>query len=182
MRLFIAIELPEEIRRSLVRVQNSLRPVVAAKWVRVEQLHLTLKFLGETPDAELPGLIEELNRVRFDAFELSTAGVVCFPPHGPIRIVAARLEDAERKCASLQREIDKACHAAGFRLEGREWIPHVTLARVKMRLPSSARAAAIGTLVERESFLVDYFSLMESRLDQPGPEYVAVARFEAKTG
>jgi 2'-5' RNA ligase len=177
MRLFVAMELPEDVRRRLAKVQDSLREAIVAKWIPVEQMHLTLKFLGETPDQQLPEIIERLKTIHFDPIRLSTAGLVCFPPHGPIRIVAAELRDSEQKCAALQTEIDQACHAAGFKLEGRRWLPHVTLGRVKERLPGAARELVAKQNVIQEFFSVNQFLLIESRLDRQGPQYVTVAHF-----
>jgi RNA 2',3'-cyclic 3'-phosphodiesterase len=179
MRLFVAIELPEDIRRQLVRVQDSLREVIDAKWVRAEQMHLTLKFLGETADEELPGVVEALKSVRFGAVELWTEGVVCFPPHGAVRIVAMGLGDRDDRCAMLAEEIDRVCHEVGFKLEGRKWKPHVTVGRVKSRVAGPARAAATSISVARREFFVDDFALIESRLDRSGPEYLRVAHFSA---
>jgi 2'-5' RNA ligase len=171
------MELPEDIRRLMARVQDTLRGVIDAKWVQAEQMHLTLKFLGETTDEELPEVVEALKGIRFEAVELWTEGVVCFPPHGAIRIVAAELGDGEGKCARLTAEIDRACHEVGFKLEGRKWTPHVTVGRVKSRVAGSARAAASAIAVERREFVVDEFALIESRLDRSGPEHLKVAHF-----
>lgn len=180
MRLFIAIELPDDVRRHLQGMQELLRPIVKAKWTRPEQLHLTLKFLGETEDSELPKILEHLGAIRMaEPIRLSTEGVVCFPPHGPIRIVAAALEDEAGNCAKLQAEIDQACYVAGFPLEGRRWTPHVTLARVKERLGASVRSAitqASAALAECRCE-IDAFALIESRLDRDGPTYARVASF-----
>lgn len=178
MRLFVAIELPNQVCGQLQKIQESLWPVVKGRWTRSEQMHLTLKFLGETPDGDLPKVIGELARVRAECeIRLSAAGVVCFPPNGPIRIVAAELKDNGDRCAKLQGEIDRACHTAGFPLEGRRWRPHVTLARVKDRLPASVRAAAIAVELGEFEFVADGFSLIESRLDRSGPNYARIAAF-----
>jgi 2'-5' RNA ligase len=180
MRLFIAIELPDDVRRHLQEMQELLRPTFKAKWTRPEQLHLTLKFLGQTADSELPKILEQLRAIRMsEPIRLATAGAVCFPPHGPIRIVAAALEDEGGNCAKLQSEIDQACYSAGFPLEGRRWTPHVTLARVKDRAGTSARSAAAeaGAGLTNCRCEIDAFALMESRLDRDGPAYGRIASF-----
>ena len=180
MRLFIAIELPDHVRRHLQWMQELLRPILKAKWSRPEQLHLTLKFLGETDHSKLPEVIEQLRAISIsEPIRLSTAGVVCFPPHGPIRIVAAALQVEAGNCAKLQSAIDQACHAAGFPLEGRRWTPHVTLARVKDRLGASVRSAATeaGAGLGECRCEIDTFALIESRLDRDGPTYGRVASF-----
>ena len=180
MRLFIAIELPDDVRRHLQRMQDLLRPTFKAKWTRPEQLHLTLKFLGETDDSKLPEVIEQLRTIKIpEPIRLATAGVVCLPPHGPIRIVAAALQDDAGNCAKLQSTIDQACHAAGFPLEGRRWTPHVTLARVRDRAGASARAQADIACSKIPAITSEAggFCLIESRLDRTGPQYATVATF-----
>ena len=180
MRLFIAIELPDEVRRHLQKMRELLQPILKAKWTRPEQLHLTLKFLGDTADSELPKVLGQLRAIRMtEPIRLATAGVVCLPPHGPIRIVAAALEDEAGNCAKLQSAIDQACYAAGFPLEGRRWTPHVTLARVKDRVGASVRAAAAeaGAGLAECRCEIDAFALIESRLDRDGPTYGRVASF-----
>ena len=185
MRLFIAIELPDDVRRHLQEMQELLRPTIKAKWTRGEQMHLTLKFLGETAEAKLPQVVEQLRGVAMaEPIRLATAGVVCLPPHGPIRIVAAALEDEAGNCAKLQSEIDRACHTAGFPLDGRRWRPHVTLARVKERVRGSARAQAeiACAKISTAAFEPDGFCLIESRLDRQGPSYSTVATFTDAAG
>src|SRR5579863_5293221 len=94
MRLFVAIELPENIRLHLAKMQEALKPIFGGKWTKPQQLHITLKFLGETPDAQLPELIDALSEVELDTeILLQTKGVLFLPPHGPVRIVAAGFED-----------------------------------------------------------------------------------------
>jgi len=180
MRLFIAIELPDHVRRHLQGMQELLRPILKAKWSRPEQLHLTLNFLGETDDSKLPEVIEQLRAIPLpEPIRLATAQVVCFPPHGPIRIVAAALEDEAGNCAKLQSAIEQACHAAGFPLEGRRWSPHVTLARVKDRVGASVRSAVAeaGAGLGECRCEIDGFALIESRLDRDGPMYGRIASF-----
>ncbi len=178
MRLFVSIELPDEVRNSLRRAQEQLAEIVKAKWTPADQFHLTLKFLGETADPYLPRIIEELRRVRFDEpLTLRTAGLVCFPPHGPIRIIAAAMKDEGGLCAKLQSEIDQACHAAGFPLEGRRWTPHATVGRVKDRTAAGARSAVMAHQLPALDFEIDEFALMESNLDRVGPTYIRVATF-----
>ena len=178
MRLFVSIELSDEVRNSLRRAQEQLAEIVKAKWTAADQFHLTLKFLGETADPNVPKILEQLRGVRFDeALALQTAGLVCFPPHGPIRIIAAAMKDEGGRCAELQGEIDRACHAAGFPLEGRRWTPHVTIGRVKDRVTAGARAAVTSANLPSIDFEIDEFYLMESRLDRIGPHYTRVATF-----
>jgi RNA 2',3'-cyclic 3'-phosphodiesterase len=184
MRLFIAVELPERVRRHLQRMQEILQPIFGSRPVRAEQLHLTLKFIGETPDAAMPRLVERLQAIEMGPIRLATSGVVCFPPNGPVRIVAASLTDVDEHCRQLQSNIDRACHVAGFPLDGRPWTPHITLIRAKQHAPASARAAATAAVTKMPVVIFDpdEFLLIESRLGSGGPIYANVAKFPIEIG
>jgi RNA 2',3'-cyclic 3'-phosphodiesterase len=185
MRLFVSIELPEDVRRHLGHIQKRLEPIIKAKWTALEQFHLTLKFLGETADSQITEIVDRLRAVRIEeAIRLRTGGVVCFPPHGPIRIIAAGMKDEAEACARLQAEIESACHAAGFALEGRAWKPHVTVGRVKDRTPAGARSAVIAACenLSEAEFEVDEFCLMQSSLDRNGPTYIRLATISSMPG
>jgi RNA 2',3'-cyclic 3'-phosphodiesterase len=144
-------------------------------------LHLTLKFLGETPDDKLPRLIEALRSMRAELpIVLAANGVVCFPPRGDVRIVTAGIEDRSGRCAVLARRVDEACHAIGHQLEDRDWKAHITLARVKERNGAGVRAViqtGAATLPRGPEFEAGEFVLMESRPGRSGSEYVVAARF-----
>jgi 2'-5' RNA ligase len=182
MRLFIAIELPDAVRTAMGKMQERLRPIVPAKWSRREQLHITLKFLGETQDSQIPEIIAVLQEIVIDQpIRLTTSGIVFFPPHGPVRIVGCAMEDEGNRCASLASRIDRACHEVGYKLEGRKWTPHVTIGRVKERTPADIRdqaKVALGRGITPFDFEVSEFSLFESRLDSRGPEYLRLAQFD----
>jgi 2'-5' RNA ligase len=179
MRLFIAIELARFVTAHLGKMQDALRPIVDARWTPPEQLHLTLKFLGETLEERVSDLLKSLQAVRIDEeISLRVNGLACFPPRGALRIIAAALEDAGGRCGQLQERIDRACHAAGFALEGRRWTAHVTLARLKHDAASSLRekaVAAVAGLLPGPEFCVEEFSVFESRLERQGPIYARIA-------
>jgi len=180
MRLFIAVELPQFVAAHLCKMQDALRPLLEhSRWTPLEQLHLTLRFLGETADAQVSDLAESLRKIKIeDEICLQTRGLACYPPHGPVRIVAASLQDTDGRCARLQERIDHACHDAGFMLDGRTWTAHVTLARLKDRKGSAVRqdaAAAVAPLLPGPAFTVEDFALIQSRLERNGPVYVRVA-------
>jgi RNA 2',3'-cyclic 3'-phosphodiesterase len=178
MRSFVAIEIPAPARSRLRQIQESLRPTIPAQWTDPAQLHLTLKFLGETPDAQLPQLLHHLKPLHIDPpIILTITRIICFPPHGPIRIIAAGLLDENSRCAQLQSQIEQACSLAGYRQEARPWTPHITLARIKNPLPPGARSLLTSAKFPACQFEAEEFQLIESRLDRAGPTYVTVASF-----
>ena len=180
MRLFIAIELPEYVIDHLKTMQDTLRPVVeAARWTPPDQFHLTLKFLGETLDVRVADLATSLRGIKIeDEIRLYVDGLVCFPPRGAVRVIAASLDDTEGRCAALQQQIDRACNQVGFPLEGRRWTAHVTLARLRSSGGSDLRriaTAAVAELLPGPSFSAGDFALIQSRLDRHGPTYIRIA-------
>ena len=110
MRLFVAIELTDEVRGALQEVQKALGRVTdGVRWVRPEQLHLTVKFLGETPDGEVSRVAEAVARsaARSRAFEMQLTECGCFPPRGPVRIVWVGTHDpsgALQECVNAVEE------------------------------------------------------------------------------
>jgi 2'-5' RNA ligase len=182
VRLFIAVELPDPVRQHLRDVQSALRPdAPRASWTRPDNLHLTLKFLGEVRDQQFPSLADSLSRVSVDGnADLYAAAVECFPERGPVRIVAAALEGTLGPLKALHAAIEQRCAFLGFEREARSYRPHVTLARARPTLPPAVRERLTGATTATwpgPTFVVPEFVLMESRLKPSGAEYLVAARF-----
>src|SRR5437016_5643438 len=110
MRLFLAIELPDDVRDHLVRVQTALTPVMPDVAItRAQNLHVTVKFLGEVDDRRTVSLCESLAKIRGAAMELSAQRIECFPMRGPIRIVAAAMEGSLAALRALHQAIEQRC-------------------------------------------------------------------------
>jgi len=182
MRLFIALTLPEAVRRDLDRRTRPLRPrLPRAKWVRSEALHLTLAFLGETDPERLAVLDGEIAPAfaAHRAMHLRVSGAGGFPPRGKKRVLWAGLE-ADGDLAGLQSEVQKAAERAlSTELEKRPFHAHVTLARCRPPWPAGAletlRTAFEGGL--GESFPVRAGTLFESELKPAGAEYRALRQY-----
>ena len=184
MRLFIAIEIPENIRTgfaSLLKEFRALAPQV--KWVRAENLHVTLKFLGETDSAKLGALQNVLSTVRSpDPVSLEFRGLGFFPNNKRPRVFWAGME-ASANLKSLATEVDQATHRLGFPLEERPFTPHLTLARFPLPgIPQKLLQASqekspqpFGSLRTGE------FHLIESKLKTTGAEYTTVQTFRFAT-
>ncbi len=185
MRLFVAIELSEEVRAGLLRAGDELRSRLAAEgkgvsWVKGENLHVTMKFLGEVPEPRVKEVCDALGLVgKIGAVELAGAKVVCLPPRGPVRVIAAGMEGDLERLAEVHRLIEAKCAEAGYPPEGRKFLPHVTFARAKGRL--RVRGAEIERWGEGKfptpRMVAREFVLMESRSKPQGAEYVRVGRF-----
>jgi RNA 2',3'-cyclic 3'-phosphodiesterase len=159
-RTFIAIELPADIRRQLKAYVDQLRaafPGVRASWSREDNLHLTLKFLGDVPVSRIDALSQACAQaaVKIDPFDLAISDCGTFPPHGKPKVlwIGVRyagvapassshppISDAQDPLHSLHTAIENGCAAAGFARESRPYHPHLTIARI--REAKDARALA----------------------------------------
>lgn len=172
-RLFVAIRPPEEVRDLLVDAMDDSPEL---RWVGDEQLHLTLRFIGEVEGPLAADIEAELTKVRFDRFTLRIKDVGRFDQRNGGALWAG--VEPKGPVAALAAKVERACQAAGIEPERRAFHPHVTLARWNRR---SARAA--DAFIERnrglvsDSFEVDRFLLYESRLSRHGPHYEEIADY-----
>ncbi len=180
MRLFVALDLPAEVRDAIVNTTASLRSESSgARWSKPEAMHVTLKFLGET-DAKPASRNQSgprTNRFCGSCF-IPLRGVGFFPDEKRPRVMWCGV-DASPNLAELAAQIEKSLQPLGFEAEARRYVPHVTLARL-----NSARA--IEKLVRAAGPLTSYdfgaaresqFYLFESVLKPSGSEYKKLATF-----
>ena len=168
MRLFVAIALPEDLRARLSELQQG---VPAARWVDPDNLHLTLRFIGEADGVQAHDLDAALTQVRAERFNVTLTGVDCFGRGRKSRALwtgVALCPELDR----LRRNVEQAVQAAGFAPEGRKFKPHVTLARFKgdpgYRLHDFL---ARHTPFRAEPFTAQAFVLYSSLLAQTGAIY-----------
>jgi 2'-5' RNA ligase len=169
MRLFVATELDEPFRNHLIKIQDSLRSVVPkVSFTKTENLHLTLKFIGEVEEKEVPALCDSLSAVARDGpIPLRYVGLDFLPERGPIRIIAAAVDGTE-KLFALQKRIEEACATQSIPRENRRFRAHITLARDRHGLPRS-KPPQLPQLDARMT--VSSFVLMQSKLSHKGSEY-----------
>src|SRR5687768_8609582 len=125
-RLFIAIRPPEEVRDRLV---DAMEGIEGARWVDEENLHLTLRFIGEVEQPAANDLAAALARITWPSFALRIEGVGHFTRKGQATALWARVP-ASGPLEGLRQKIETACEAAGLGRETRRFTPHVTLARL----------------------------------------------------
>ncbi len=166
MRLFISVDLSEAVRAVLVDAQNDMFDSgVRGSYAPEDNLHLTLAFIGEYPDAET--VIEALSEVSFAPFELCTEGIGCF---GDLWWAGMR---PSAQLSALARRIRHALSQHGIPFDRKSFSPHVTLIR-------RARGDAAGVCIGSVSMTVDSFSLMRSDRGRGGMIYTELARFEGR--
>ena len=176
MRLFFAIELPEDVQALLDEATTSLRaeaPELA--WIDREKRHLTLKFLGDVADDALPRLAEAADcaAAKHGPLEMSVHEIGAFPNFRRARVVWIGVEQ-ERRLELLHHDLELACERAGFEVEGRPFRPHITLARVRDPLPADRMKAftrVARSVRVRATVPVERITLFESTLAPSGARY-----------
>ena len=180
MRLFVAIHLPESIRTSMASLLQELRPIgPSIKWIKIENLHLTLKFLGNTDASKLDSILKTLVMIRSeDSISVNFTGLGFFPNRRRPNILWAGIQ-ASPNLQIIVKEIDQRLAVLGFPLEQREFTPHLTLARLAETALPPKWIAAIGQISSREfgSFRATQFHLIESELKSSGAEYTTLHSF-----
>lgn len=180
VRLFVAINLPGDVRRLAHEAAAPLRAAAPhVRWVAEENLHMTLKFLGRVADADAPAVADALRRAaaRHRAAELELTGFGAFPSLRRPRVVwAGAVPDPRLEL--LHHDVEVACEALGFEVDGRPFRPHVTLGRAK--LPGAgddnrALARAARTAQLHAACTVQSVDLMRSELSPGGARYTIVA-------
>jgi 2'-5' RNA ligase len=184
VRCFIAIELPDGVKRGLRELQAQLKAGSSApvKWVDPANIHLTLKFLGNVA----AGRINEISLAMTEAargtsplsLEVKELGV--FPNPRRVQIVWVGLGGEVDKLARLQQRIESGLEKLGFPPEGRRFTPHLTLARVRDQATPLEREKLGQLIAETEfaaadKFTVDSVRLMKSQLTREGPIYTRLS-------
>lgn len=183
MRTFIAIEVPEGVRRSLATLVERLRSSEARlTWVKPEAMHLTLRFLGEIDGDRVERLRALLSEGYADAaaFDLAVRGLGAFPNPRRPSVLWAGVEPVDGPLARVREIAERAAQAIGLAAENRAFHPHLTLARVK----DPAEADRVRPFWERErdfeagTFTAGGVTLFSSRLTPRGPVYTVVQEFQ----
>lgn len=168
MRLFVAIPIPDELRRNLVSRSTGLK---GARWVRPEGMHITLFFAGETDRDQASDLDAELEAIKMPPFELETGEFGSFDRGEKVKLFWMGICNSEA-LLHLHGRVETAAVKAGFERETRKFKPHITLARMKQ-----GRANDVGEWIEGQdtfssaSFEVDRFILFRSHLAREGAMY-----------
>ncbi len=185
-RLFLAINLPAEVKKHLAHIQEELARLGAdVRWVRPEGIHLTLKFLGEVPDSKIDQITsvaeEAIRESGLKALHLGLKGLGAFPPTGSPRVVWVGLTGDLRELALLQKKLEEKLALLGFKEEKRPFVPHITLGRVKSSRGRKALTEEIfrrreEEIVPAKKLLVSEIILYKSTLHPRGAIYTPLRR------
>jgi 2'-5' RNA ligase len=177
-RLFVAIRPPEPIRDLLIDAMDDSPDF---RWQHEEQLHLTLRFVGEVDRPLAEDLAAALGRIRAERFSSQVSGVGRFEQRSSGALWAG--VEPKAPLAALAAKVERACQSAGLEPEQRAFHPHITLARWKGRRTREVQDfLARHRGLSSEPFEVDAFSLFESRLSRHGAHYEEVERYALSEG
>ncbi len=184
-RLFVAITLPDPIRTTLVDLQRELKPILPSSstaWTRPENLHLTLRFLGNVASTRIPELSQRLGLALagFGEFDVGCGRLGCFPDLRFPRVVWASVQDAEMRLIRLQRLVNET--VVGFAQTPAEatFVGHITLAQLKpIKRPEAEHLAHFFERAATRHFgdwQVSSIALIRSQPSQAGAGYTEIFR------
>jgi 2'-5' RNA ligase len=189
MRLFVAVEIDEASRRVAAGVQRQMQAAlggtVAARWVPVANMHLTVRFIGHVEDVCAPAVIEALTEpLEIPRFDVELGACGAFPSRGAPRVLWIGLTQGLASLAQLHHAFDRRLRPFGFAPETRPFSAHLTLARIKDAPRGSVRGLrdAVGGIdIPATRWQVSHATVFQSHLSPKGPRYAAMGRSELKT-
>ena len=183
VRSFIAIEIPEEIKKELASVRDELKKYLGkaskVSWARAETTHLTIKFLGDVPEEKIRATEDalRLSTRGIKALTVSVAGIGCFPNlENPRVLFAGTLGSEELK--NLHAAIEGSLYAIGFKKDEKPFKPHLTIARIKSPIEGKKLSKAIKELKTdiKADFIADSVILFKSELSSKGAVHTPIAK------
>jgi 2'-5' RNA ligase len=179
VRTFICIEIPASIKERIGALQQSMRRIDAqASWVKPENIHLTLKFLGDVESSRLDRVRDAVERASGSTsrFQVTVGAVGCFPSTKSPRVLWVGLAGMPDELSTLHKRIEDSLAREGFPREAKRFSPHLTIAR--LRAPQNAARLAedlIATGFEPEAFEAREVIVMRSDLNPSGSIYTPQA-------
>ena len=185
IRAFVAIDLPENIRASLAEAQTRLKQSRAkVAWTKVENLHLTLQFLGRIPESQAGEIGAALVPIadRHAPMDVTVAGVGMFPDALKPRVLWLGCDDVGGKLKALANDVRQTMTVLGFKPDEHDFTAHLTLGRVKMPRPDAALTQAVDS-IKKDAFgtlRVAAIHFYKSQLHPDGSVYTKLSSHALK--
>ena len=182
LRTFIAVELPDDVRENVWRAASELRDLFqnGIRWVRQENLHLTVKFLGMVYRDMIAEILDELRAAMRKCSQVSVAvnGVELFPPRKKPRVVCVGVHKDPR-LEVIAKSVDGRLARLRIKKDHRRYLPHITIGRIKSRTVQGLERFDLSSLGEKMGTLpVTHLSFFMSELGPGGPSYTRLGRVE----
>jgi len=183
MRLFVAVFVDNEFKAELAKVQDYIKAKTnpeAVKWVNLDQMHLTLKFLGDIQEDEVDRIKELLFKIEEPSFSFKVTRLGTFPNKGRIRVIWAGISEGDQPLRNLSSKVRQKLARWGEEEKG--FSAHITLGRVRSGYDLSAGTFHLEEVDLKElstkTQKVERFSLVESRLTKNGPIYNILQNYD----
>jgi 2'-5' RNA ligase len=184
VRAFIAVELDSQLLPKVVQIQQEILAVGAdIKAVEPENIHFTLKFLGEIPQTTVNEVIAQINKIDFRSFEIEIVGTGCFPnPRNP-RVIWMGVTSGRDEFTKVARQLENYLREIGFRPEGERFSPHLTIGRVRSGRNKADLIKKLNETLNAEvgRMTVSTIKLKKSTLTPRGPIYATLHEIKGKS-
>ncbi len=175
IRAFIAISLTKEIQNKILKIQEQLKESQAdVKWVEPENIHLTLKFLGNVEEKKIEEIKEILEKIseEYEKFSMELLKIGAFPKLSNPRVIWISIEKGKEELQKIFLDLEEGLNKIGFKREERGFSAHITIGRVRSPLNRSELLERIKRIdFERMDLLVGKITLFKSTLTPKGPIY-----------
>ncbi len=185
-RAFLCVELDEGIRRSVAGLQKRLEAGNLVKWVEEENIHLTLKFMGDLSDEQVLMTSRILQSAvnGFESFDVELRGMGAFPTRQPPRVVWVGVKDDGGMLAKLAARLEESLEPVGCKKETRKYVPHLTIGRVR---GTRGVRRLVDKISENRQYeagkqRVSKLTFMKSDLTPSGPVYTPLERIYLDPG
>ncbi len=189
MRVFIALRLPKQLQESLSDLQNRMQiPSRAVKWVEKDNIHLTLRFLGEIEQDQLQPIKNILDNIarKYTGFNITMDNLGVFPGIKEPRILWVGIANGHNEIKSIVEDLNANLAELGFNSENNPFLPHITIARLRQEKINSSLTQELELLqkqltLNKAEFYIDRIVLLQSTLTRQGPIYEDLNEINLRT-
>ncbi|MHA1946286.1 MAG: RNA 2',3'-cyclic phosphodiesterase [Candidatus Hodarchaeales archaeon] len=185
VRSFICVEVVNQVNiQKIEDILNELSSFQGIRPVKLNQLHITLKFLGEIPKKNISTIEEELNSINLPSFAMGFSHMGFFPNERRPRVIWIGISEGKSQLLTLATEVNTRLSLIGFPKEKRKFSPHLTLGRIKKHYPDEQESlvnyAHSSDILRGEKEVIQSFILKKSTLTPQGASYENLAEFSLK--
>jgi 2'-5' RNA ligase len=183
VRAFIAVELDPRLLPKVIELQREILSVGAdVKAVEPENIHFTLKFLGEMQQPTINKVTDSMNKLDFNSFVIDVSGVGCFPTIRNPRVIWIGVSTGLDDFSQIAKQLDNYLREIGFKSEGERFTAHLTIGRVRSGLNKAALVKKLGDMLNAEvgRMTVGAVKLKKSVLTPRGPIYSTLHEVKAE--
>lgn len=181
IRTFIAIEISEEIKEKISQIQERIKQAdsLKGKWVSKNNIHLTLKFLGDTRLSDIEKIKDKIRDCLLDekSIDCILTNIGVFPNERFTRVIWAGIKKGDIQIISLAKKLEKSLLKLGFKKEKRDFKAHLTICRPKQILNHGQFKSVLDEInqsFQPQDFIINKITLFESKLTSQGPIYTAL--------